>query len=69
MGNRLCQFYVSMDEDVLRCRQSHVGHRPITITGTTEDGESETFTGIVEAVDYIRTNPPSMSWRVRMISE
>ena len=69
MNSELLQFYVSTDEDVLRCRQSHIGHRPVTISGTTEDRETKTFTGIVEAVDYIRSNPPSMSWRVTMIGE
>jgi hypothetical protein len=69
MDSQRWQFYIGNDEDVLRCRQSRVGHRPITITGKTENEETMTFTGIVVAVEYVRTNPPRMSWRVTMVTE
>ena len=63
------RFYVVTDEDLRRCNESRKSCRQITITGATETHEVKVFTGVVQSVDYIRTNQPSMSWRVTMIAE
>ena len=63
----MSQFYISNlepDSDVKRCRESKVGHFPITITGRTEGGEIRAFTGVVQSVEYLRQNPADMSWRI-----
>ena len=60
------QFYIGADADLRRCRESRETGRPITITGTTEDRKLQTFTGIVQALEYVRRNPGDLSWHVTM---
>jgi hypothetical protein len=63
MANVVGRFYVITGEDLRRCNESRLSRRPITLARMSETHEMKTFTGVVQAVAYIR-NPPSMSWRI-----
>ena len=53
-------------DDIRECRQSLQKRQQVTIAGLTEHRRSETFTGIVQSIDYLRHNPPNVCWRVTM---
>jgi hypothetical protein len=65
----MVEFYISSNLDLHECRQSKEMGRRITIVGLTKDGERQTFTGIVESLQYVRGNPGTLSWRVTMRDE
>jgi hypothetical protein len=65
----MVEFYISSNFDLHECRQSQDSGRRITIVGLTKDGERETFTGVVEALQYVRGNAGALSWRVTMRDE
>jgi hypothetical protein len=62
------QFYIGnvRTDDVKRCQESRAGRYPIIVTGKTEAGEVETFTGIVQSVEYLRHNPADLSWSITL---
>ena len=53
-------------DDIRECRESLQRRQQMTIVGLTEHRQVETFTGIVQSIDYLRHNPPDMCWRVTM---
>ena len=53
-------------DDIRECRVSLQKRQQVTIAGLTEDRQVETFTGIVQSIEYLRHNPPEMCWRVTM---
>jgi hypothetical protein len=67
--DQMIQFYVSTKYDVGRCSASFDGQLPITITGTTDGSNVETFTGVVLSIDVDESKRPNMRWRVTMTPE
>ena len=65
----MIQFYVSTKYDAGRCGASLDGQLPITITGTTDGSNVETFTGVVLSIDEDENKLPNMRWRVTMTPE
>jgi hypothetical protein len=60
-------FYIGGGGDHIReCRESLQKRQQMTINGLTEHRQVETFTGIVQSLEYLRHNPPDMCWRVTM---
>jgi hypothetical protein len=60
-------FYIGgSGDDIGECRESLKTRQQITINGLTEHQQVETFTGIVQSIEYLRHNPPDMCWRVTM---
>jgi hypothetical protein len=53
-------------DDIRECRESLQKRQQMTIGGLTEHRQVETFTGIVQSIEYLRHNPPDMCWRVTM---
>jgi hypothetical protein len=64
----MIQFYVSTKDEARRCRASFDQQAPITILGTTDGDNVQSFTGVVRSIDEDKTSP-SMRWRVTMVSE
>ena len=67
--DQMFQFYVSNKNDARRCSASFDGQLPITIIGTTDGANVETFTGVVLSIDEEKNRLPNMRWRVRMTPE
>jgi hypothetical protein len=67
--DQMIQFYVSTKDDARRCSASFDGQLPITITGTTDGANVETFTGVVLSIDEDENKLPNMRWRVTMTPE
>jgi hypothetical protein len=53
-------------DDIRECRESLQKREQLTISGLSEHRQVETFTGIVQSIEYLRHNPPDMCWRVTM---
>jgi hypothetical protein len=62
------RFYISSadpEADLERCRMSRDTRSPITISGQSESGGIEPFTGVVQSVlDMGADAPPGRRWRV-----
>ena len=67
--DQMFQFYMSTKNDARRCSASFDGQLPITIIGTTDGANVETFTGVVLSIDEDENRLPNMRWRVRMTPE
>jgi hypothetical protein len=66
MGLLMNEFYVGSEADERRCRESQRVQNPITITGQTEEGCFQPFTGTVQTIDQARIRSPSKRWRITM---
>lgn len=59
------QFYIPRDdeESIRRCKDSQLDGKPITITGLTAEGQTTTYTGVVQSLVPDQRDP-DRRWRV-----
>jgi hypothetical protein len=65
----MSQFYISSvppEPDLLRCYVSQRTRQTITITGVTEDGAIQDFTGVVQSVERNDAEAPRRRWRITL---
>lgn len=65
----MSQFYVGSEAAAQRCQESQDHQQPISISGQTEEGTIEAFTGTVQSVDRDDARPPNRRWRITMRDE
>ena len=61
------KFYISTTDpkrDIRRCAISLRDRTPITITGETDAGESQTFTGVVRSIEDTGDPLKNLRWQV-----